>query len=206
VLLAEPPGTGAPGAPDAVALLAERAEAAGAGAAEPALVVRDGPRLTVLAADAGAVLTTCANHLRAGEGLAAGLSEPVPAEEAPLAAAQAERALTVARRRDRGLVEHGDIGAGSVLPLLTDEALRSFSEALLRPLHEHDATSRGDLEASLRAWLARHGQWDAAATDLGVHRHTLRYRMRRVEELLGRSLDDPDTRMELWLALKVSDR
>jgi subtilisin family serine protease len=47
------------------------------------------------------------------------------------------------------------------------------------------------------------GQWDAAAADLGVHRHTLRYRMRRVEEILDRSLDDPDVRMELWLALKA---
>ena len=71
-------------------------------------------------------------------------------------------------------------------------------------LYEHDATGRGDLVASLRAWLSRHGQWDAAAADLGVHRHTLRYRMRRVEEILGRSLDDPDVRMELWLALKTT--
>ena len=37
-----------------------------------------------------------------------------------------------------------------------------------------------------------------------MHRHTLRYRMRRVEEILGRSLDDPDVRMELWLALKAT--
>jgi len=77
-------------------------------------------------------------------------------------------------------------------------------DSLLRPLYEHDATGRGDLIASLRAWLSRHGQWDAAAADLGVHRHTLRYRMRRVEEILGRSLDDPDVRMELWLALKAT--
>jgi hypothetical protein len=68
---------------------------------------------------------------------------------------------------------------------------------------EHDAHGRGDLVASVRAWLSRHGQWDAAAADLGVHRHTLRYRMRRVEEILDRSLDDPDVRMELWLALKA---
>ena len=39
---------------------------------------------------------------------------------------------------------------------------------------------------SLRAWLAHHGQWDPSAAALGVHRHTLRHRMRTVEELLGR--------------------
>jgi purine catabolism regulator len=96
----------------------------------------------------------------------------------------------------------GRLTVPTVLPLLGDEAVRAFSDGLLRPLREHDATARGDLVASLRAWLSRHGQWDAAAADLGVHRHTLRYRMRRVEEILGRSLDDPDVRMELWLALK----
>jgi len=82
--------------------------------------------------------------------------------------------------------------------------VHAFADGLLRPLRDHDAHARGDLVASLQAWLSRHGQWDAAAADLGVHRHTLRYRMRRVEEILGRSLDDPDVRMELWLALKAS--
>jgi PucR family transcriptional regulator, purine catabolism regulatory protein len=121
----------------------------------------------------------------------------------PAALHQAEQALAVARRRGRALVEHEELAAGSIVPLLADDAVRAFADGLLRPLHEHDATGRGDLVASLRAWLARHGQWDAAAADLGVHRHTLRYRMRRVEEILGRSLDDPDARMELWLALKA---
>ncbi len=126
----------------------------------------------------------------------------------PIAAAaaykQAEQALSVARRRGRILVEHEQLAAGSVVPLLADDAVRAFADGLLRPLYEHDATGRGDLVASLRAWLSRHGQWDAAAADLGVHRHTLRYRMRRVEEILGRSLDDADMRMELWLALKTT--
>lgn len=107
-------------------------------------------------------------------------------------------------RRGRALVEHEDVAAGSVLPLLADDAVRAFADGLLRALREHDEKGRGDLVASLRAWLARHGQWDAAAADLGVHRHTLRYRMRRVEEILGRSLDDADVRMELWLALKAT--
>jgi PucR family transcriptional regulator, purine catabolism regulatory protein len=34
-----------------------------------------------------------------------------------------------------------------------------------------------------------------------VHRHTLRKRIRRAEELLSRDLDSPGVRAELWLAL-----
>lgn len=195
----------AEGDSDAVTLLAERVDAAAARAAEPVLAVRDGDRLTVLACEAGAVLPASAGFAEADDALAAGLSGTAPGPAGvPVAHAQAERALAVARRRGRALVEHDEVGAGSVLPLLSDEAVHAFADGLLHPLRDHDAHARGDLVASLHAWLSRHGQWDAAAADLGVHRHTLRYRMRRVEEILGRSLDDPDVRMELWLALKAS--
>ncbi|MEU5159326.1 PucR family transcriptional regulator [Streptomyces sp. NPDC020875] len=212
---------------DPLRSLAETLETAAARAAEPVLAVPDEDgRLLVLAADEGAVLAACRAAVAAGPDtdpgpLRIGVSAPGPAAApgtgpaagadpegaaAPTAYHQAEQALSVARRRGRALVEYGDVVAGSVLPLLGDEAVRAFSDGLLRPLHAHDATGRGDLVASLRAWLSRHGQWDAAAADLGVHRHTLRYRMRRVEEILGRSLDDPDVRMELWLALKTTEQ
>ncbi|NGO49379.1 helix-turn-helix domain-containing protein, partial [Streptomyces ureilyticus] len=201
---------------DPVAGFAEVVEAAAARSGEAVLVVPDGERLVVLAADGGAVVASCAQYaevLLADRGaaeqgdddeLVVGLSAPAGPIAAAAAYKQAEQALSVARRRGRVLVEHEELAAGSVVPLLADDAVRAFADGLLRALHEHDATGRGDLVASLRAWLSRHGQWDAAAADLGVHRHTLRYRMRRVEEILGRSLDDPDTRMELWLALKTS--
>ncbi|WP_435173587.1 PucR family transcriptional regulator [Actinacidiphila sp. bgisy145] len=198
-----PQGVEAPELPEALVLLAERAEAAAVRAAEPVLVVTEGERLVLVAAEGAAALTVAADLAGAEEGLAAGLSAPLDPADAPTARGQAERALAVARRRGVNLVEHGEVGVGSVVPLLADDAVRAFAEGLLRPLREHDATSRGDLVASLAAWLAHHGQWDSAAADLGVHRHTLRYRMRRVEEILGRSLDDPDVRMELWLALKT---
>jgi PucR family transcriptional regulator, purine catabolism regulatory protein len=206
LLIAEPAptqGSGGAGA-EALALLGERAEAAAVRAGEPLLAVRDGDRLTVLAPADSGCLATAAELANGADALAAGLSSVLPPGEVPEAHVQAEQALAVAQRRGRNLVEHDEVGAGSVMPLLADDAVRAFAEGLLRPLRDHDATARGDLVASLAAWLAHHGQWDAAAAQLGVHRHTLRYRMRRVEEILGRSLDDPDVRMELWLALKAS--
>ncbi|MEV5775625.1 PucR family transcriptional regulator [Streptomyces antimycoticus] len=212
-------------AADPLATLTDTMEAAAARIGESVLIVPDGERLIVLAPDGGAAVAACAEHARAvesrrgtkarprdrtaaaaphGDELVIGLSAPSGPIAAAAAYRQAEQALSVARRRGRMLVEHEQVAAGSVLPLLADDAVRAFADGMLRALHEHDATGRGDLVASLRAWLSRHGQWDAAAADLGVHRHTLRYRMRRVEEILGRSLDDPDVRMELWLALKTT--
>ncbi|MER0482982.1 PucR family transcriptional regulator [Streptomyces sp. Edi2] len=216
-------GGGASGVLDG---LADAMDSAAARTGEAVLAVPDGGRLIVLVANGGAAADACAAYAaaveartggqprsggragRAEAGHAAGVAIGLSAPTGPMAAAnayrQAEQALSVARRRGRALVEHEDVAAGSVLPLLADDAVRAFADGLLRALREHDARGRGDLVASLRAWLARHGQWDAAAADLGVHRHTLRYRMRRVEEILGRSLDDADVRMELWLALKAT--
>ncbi|GKQ36831.1 PucR family transcriptional regulator [Streptomyces sp. A012304] len=199
--------------------LAEVVESAAARSGETVLVVPEGERLVVLGADGGQAVLACGRHAAALEqartagavregceenDLVVGLSAPAGPIAAAAAYKQAEQALSVARRRGRVLVEHEQLAAGSVLPLLADDAVKAFADGLLRALRDHDATGRGDLVASLRAWLSRHGQWDAAAADLGVHRHTLRYRMRRVEEILGRSLDDPDVRMELWLALKAT--
>ncbi|MFF3908511.1 PucR family transcriptional regulator [Streptomyces sp. NPDC001848] len=200
--------------------LAETVESAAARSGEAVLVVPEGQaRLVILAVDGGAAVAACQEYAPAVQAARAAAREQSAADEdelvvgmsapaGPIAAAaaykQAEQALSVARRRGRALVEHEELATGSVLPLLQDDAVRAFADGLLRALREHDATGRGDLVASLRAWLSRHGQWDAAAADLGVHRHTLRYRMRRVEEILGRSLDDPDVRMELWLALKAT--
>ncbi|GAB7104792.1 PucR family transcriptional regulator [Streptomyces phaeofaciens JCM 4814] len=209
-------GAAAEPAGDALGGLAEAVESAAARSGETVLVVPEGERLVVLAADGGAAVTAATRYATALEGARAagenreedepvvGLSAPAGPIAAATAYKQAEQALSVARRRGRVFVEHEQVAAGSVLPLLADDAVRAFADGLLRALHEHDATGRGDLVASLRAWLSRHGQWDAAAAELGVHRHTLRYRMRRVEEILGRSLDDPDVRMELWLALKAT--
>ncbi|WP_327593347.1 PucR family transcriptional regulator [Streptomyces chartreusis] len=209
---------------DPLGALTEIVESAAARAGEAVLVVPEGEgesaRLVVLATDGGAAVSASAEYAAALEAtrvgtvseqpgfiddeLVVGLSAPAGPIAAAAAYKQAEQALSVARRRGRVFVEHEQLAAGSVLPLLADDAVKAFADGLLRALHEHDATGRGDLVASLRAWLSRHGQWDAAAADLGVHRHTLRYRMRRVEEILGRSLDDADVRMELWLALKAT--
>jgi DNA-binding PucR family transcriptional regulator len=64
-------------------------------------------------------------------------------------------------------------------------------------------TTRSNLTATLRAWLHNPGQRKTIAHSLGVHPQTVRYRMARLRELFGASLDDPDGRFELELALRV---
>jgi len=86
-----------------------------------------------------------------------------------------------------------------------DAALEAISRGLLGPLLDYDRRQHGDLVASLRAYLEHNGNWEAAARALSVHRHTLRYRVRRVAELTGRDLDSAADRVEFWLALQAAD-
>ncbi|MBX6382932.1 MAG: helix-turn-helix domain-containing protein, partial [Microbispora sp.] len=119
-------------------------------------------------------------------------------------AAALDRALDQARRAlvsASPVARFSELAGRGLLSLLDPDAAASFAAAILAPLREYG--SRTDLVESLRAYLASNGHWDAAAQRLGVHRHTLRYRMKRVSELLGRDLDDPAVRAELWIALSL---
>ncbi|GAA3810447.1 PucR family transcriptional regulator [Sphaerisporangium flaviroseum] len=126
-----------------------------------------------------------------------GISGPAELAGLPTALDQANRALASAAP----VMRFSDLAGQGLLSLVDPGLLSGFATSLLAPLREYG--SRADLVESLRAYLACNGHWDAAAQRLGVHRHTLRYRMRRVGELLGRDLDDPAARAELWIALSA---
>lgn len=106
-----------------------------------------------------------------------------------------------ARSRGGGVAAFADLAAPGLAALLDPALPRAFADALLAPLVAADRAGAGDLVRSLRVWLAHHGQWEPAAAQLGVHRHTLRKRVVRAAGLLGRDLDAPGVRAELWLAL-----
>ena len=76
---------------------------------------------------------------------------------------------------------------------------------MLGPLELHDRRSNAHLCESLEAYIEANGRWADAAARLDVHRHTLRYRIRRVAELTGRDLDRVGDRVEFWLALQAVD-
>jgi purine catabolism regulator len=75
----------------------------------------------------------------------------------------------------------------------------------LEPLTEHDRLRGTHLLTTLEVFLTHNAQAVPAAAALGVHRHTLRNRIRKVTELTGRNLDSPHDRTELWLALKARE-
>jgi purine catabolism regulator len=96
-----------------------------------------------------------------------------------------------------------DLGSFSLLLSLQDsDALRLFCESMLGPIEADEGVYGDELVRSLEAYIECNGQWEAAARRLPCHRHTLRYRMRKVEELTGRDLTSARDRIEFWLALR----
>ncbi len=96
------------------------------------------------------------------------------------------------------VASYHDLGSLELLLSLPDAALEAFVDRVLGP-----AAANGALLESLTALLDSGCRWSDAAERLGVHRHTLRYRMERLREQTGRHPDDPEQRMELWLAVKA---
>ena len=101
------------------------------------------------------------------------------------------------------LATYRDLGSFQLLlSLQDDEALRLFCDSILAPIEDGEGAYGGELMRSLEAFIECNGQWERAARQLYCHRHTLRYRIRRVEELTGRSLDSARDRIDFWLALR----
>mgnify|MGYP000498174603 CR=1 FL=1 len=104
------------------------------------------------------------------------------------------------------VASHRDLGAFTLLlALQDDEALRLYSEGLLEPIQRGEGEYGGELLRSLEAFIENNGNWERAARELYCHRHTLRYRMRKIEELTGRDLSRATDRIELWLALRARE-
>lgn len=74
----------------------------------------------------------------------------------------------------------------------------------LAALDTYDRTHAADLRATARAYLRAHGEVSAAAAALRIHPNTLRYRLRRIESVLGISLNDPADRLLLELQLAAA--
>jgi purine catabolism regulator len=100
------------------------------------------------------------------------------------------------------VVELGAAG-GSLLSHVEPAVIIAWARRYLEPVV---AYRRADLVPALAAYLRHRGAWEPAAREVGVHRHTLRARIRRAEELLGVDLASVDVTSEIWLALRALGR
>lgn len=86
--------------------------------------------------------------------------------------------------------------------LLTDDAER-IARKLIAPLEEYSARRNVDLLSLLDSYLASGGNSSETARELHYHRQSLRYRLKKIEELTGCSLEDHEAVLALELSLRL---
>lgn len=129
-----------------------------------------------------------------------------------LSARRVVAALAVAVEQSQLCASAAEIGGeplefaaltGSVLLSFdsTREVLNTLAETMITPIEDYDRDNGTELLASLRAFLEANGHWEAAAITMGVHRHTLRSRMAKVESLIDCRLEVARVRAELLLSI-----
>ncbi len=134
--------------------------------------------------------------------LAVGLSgELFSADRVAEAGREAGWALGVAEAEGRDVAHYGDATA-LLLPRTPVEA-GAIVQRVLGPLLTYDAEHGTEYTETLRALLERDRSWQAAAADLHVHRQTLAYRLRKIEELTGRGTTRTEDLAEWWFALRA---
>lgn len=144
-------------------------------------------------------------------GLPGGLSERGSLDDLVELVAQADRALEHALSATLAAVGGGKLvgyrpamHAGLLQLIGESQDARRRASGFLSPVRSHDSRHGDEIERSLEAWLRHNGQLSPAAEELSIHRHTLRARIRTAASLLQRDIDSPDTRSELWTALRIS--
>jgi sugar diacid utilization regulator len=137
---------------------------------------------------------------------AGGVGTRVALTETKRSVAQAQAALTIARRlHGPGRIGvYDDLG---VYPLLLEgsdpQALGHFAQRTLAPLRAYDEKHQTELERTLHVYFECGENVKTAAAELFVHRHTVFYRLRQIGDICACKLDDPHDQLTLRMAMAI---
>lgn len=93
-----------------------------------------------------------------------------------------------------------------LLAAVPDDLRNSYRQRVLSELLDYDRERGSELARSARMFLEYSGSWSRCAERLHIHINTLRYRIRRVEEITGCDLRRFADRVDLYLALEMLPR
>ncbi len=105
---------------------------------------------------------------------------------------------------DQPVTSFGDLGVWKILVDSSDpQELHAFVTEWIGTLIEYDGVHGTELVKTLTVYLKGSCAVEAAATALYVHRNTLRYRLTKIAQLIGRDIGDADQRFQLELACRA---
>lgn len=148
-----------------------------------------------------------AKLLRDAPGASWGIADlpvPIPQLRSAYVRARDTAAATVVMAPKGGVRHEHELGAYLMLVKLgKDEDTQRIVHEQLGPLLEYDQRTARDLTHTLAVYLASNCNSSSSARDLHLNRHSLLYRIKKIEALTGRDLANPDDRFLFSLALRL---
>lgn len=119
---------------------------------------------------------------------------------------QAKVALELGKvvERKTRLAFFDELGAVRLFYNQSEQDLDEFFQEVIGVLEHYDQENHGSLLKTLWYYLRVNRDTNKAAEKLFIHVNTLRYRLKKVEELLNSSLENEETRFNIFAALKVA--
>ncbi len=107
---------------------------------------------------------------------------------------------------DKEVISFDELGIFKILcqDFLTEE-LEDFYNTTLKPLVDYDNKKSTELVKTLKAYFEYNGNLTRMSEKLYTHYNTILYRINRINEITGMNLDDPNDRLNLEIALKISE-
>jgi hypothetical protein len=139
--------------------------------------------------------------LRSLDGRDAVVGPPRPWNDAQASYARAVRALQLGLAAEGSEPLDTERRLADLVLRADGAALADLRARVLEPLDDLTPGAREKLVETLRAWLLHHGRREQIAAALFVHPQTVRYRMGQLREHYGKRLEDPQTVLELTVAL-----
>ncbi|MFO7815080.1 MAG: PucR family transcriptional regulator ligand-binding domain-containing protein [Halanaerobiales bacterium] len=118
---------------------------------------------------------------------------------------QAKRAINVANKlnKDSQVYFFEELGVYKLLYQIDKDEKNSFLENSIIPLLNYDKAHNTELLKTLRAFFEENGNLTNVAKKIYIHYNTVHYRLQRIEKITGLSLDNPDDKLNLEIALKM---
>lgn len=118
---------------------------------------------------------------------------------------QAKRTINVANKLNKKAQVYffDDLGVYKLLYKIDKEEKDRFLKNSLIPLLKYDKAHNTELLKTLKAFFEENGNLTNVAKKIYIHYNTVHYRLKRIEKITGLSLDNPDDKLNLEIALKM---
>ena len=103
----------------------------------------------------------------------------------------------------KSVYEYEKLGIYKLLFEIPNEKLKEYYDEVIEPLNEYDRKYKMDLVLSLFVYFEENGNVVRTAKRLYLHRNTLDYRLKKIEEITGKKLNNPYDRLTLQLGVIV---